>query len=733
MSAIRFFGYVGRRQQVRLAVLLLVLFTLINSKDLATAQTQTPPRSQLERKLEEQSQEQPGDIVRVRTDLVQTTVAVFDKRGKFVDNLGARDFELIIDGKPHPVLFFERVINGIAERLSKTNEGTGVAAPEDKTRTVLFFVDDLHLSPESITRTRKMLSHYIEQEMGESDEVVLASASDQLGLLQELTSEKEVLRAAVERLKYRPQDLLDSERPGMSAYQALSIERGDSDALTYFVSLLLKDELAALARRQPQLAREIAERRVRSRAARINRHTGFVATQTLAALNSAVRSSGQIAGRKLFFFISDGFFINNPSSDITGRLQLIADAAVRSGAVLYTVQASGLNTAFPDARSDEIGIPGGGSGRLFGEDSATQDALTQLAADTGGKALLNSNDLNGAVKSALRESNDYYLLAWRPDSVLTPGTQFHRIEVHMKGHPDLSARVQRGFFNDDRSIAMVPAKAGKRQPSGDFKVEDLAAAINGKLTARPLKTSVMANYLDVPNHGAQLSILMQVDWAGAESESGAKPEAVDIAGVIYNESGKLIGSFVDRLQPENFKSQHVTYLNQFEVKPGLYQVRGAARDSSGSTGRAMQWVKVPDLSSKSLALSSLLIGERELTHTAGSKEASQLQKAQLKIDKSFLRNSRLRFMTFIYNAARGETNQSPRLNARVDIFRGNKAVVSTPAFSIETKSVDDPARLPYAGEINLASLPRGNYRMRVTVIDLNAKAYATQGISFTIE
>lgn len=735
MPGIHFFVCAGNWQRSRLLILALLFLAIACPYNFTLAQKQEPPSSQLERRLE-QTQGPPEDVVRVRTDLVQTSVAVYDKRGKFVDNLRAEDFELRIDGKPHPVLFFDRVVNGVAGDLAKTDlrsNAGALTAPEDRTRTVLFFVDDLHLSSESMTRTRKMLSNYIEEEMGENDEVVIASASGQIGFLQQLTTEKEVLRAAVERLKYVPQDLVDSDRPRMSAYQALSIQRGDTDVLNYFASVLLNNELAFLARRQPQLASNIAERRTRSRADRIARQTGLGATQTLAALNSAVRSSAQISGRKLIVFISDGFFINNQTRDITGRLQLIADAAVQAGAVLYTIQAGGLNTTFADASNDALLISGVGNGRVFGEDSAAQDPLTQLAADTGGKALLNANDLNRGVKSALRESNDYYLLAWRPEAVVSPGKEFHRIEVSVKGHPDLSVLVQRGFFRDDKPAALVSAKAGQPKPSGDFQVEDLSAAIKGNLSSRPLQTSVMANYQDVSNRGARLSILMQVDRPTAEPGKGVKSAIVDVAGVIYNESGKVVVSFVDSLRPETSASQHLTYLNQFDVKPGLYQVRGAARDASGLTGMAMQWVKVPDLGSRSLALSSLLIGERELIQTARSGDADQSQKAQLKIDRRFVQNSRLRFVTFIYNAARDETNQSPRLNARVDLFRGNKAVVSTPAFVIETKGVVDPARIPYAGEFNLASLPKGRYQMRVTVIDLNAKAYASQRTSFEIE
>src|SRR6266568_8600618 len=58
-----------------------------------------------------QTREQ-ADVIRVNTELVQTDVMVFDKKGRFVDGLKADQFALKIDGKPQPVSFFERVTSG---------------------------------------------------------------------------------------------------------------------------------------------------------------------------------------------------------------------------------------------------------------------------------------------------------------------------------------------------------------------------------------------------------------------------------------------------------------------------------------------------------------------------------------------------------------------------------------------------------------------------------------------
>ena len=460
------------------------------------------------------------------------------------------------------------------------------------------------------------------------------------------------------------------------------------------------------------------------------RQIGLVATQTLAALNTAVRSSAQILGRKLVVFISDGFFINNQTADITNRLQSITDAAVRVGAVLYTIQASGLNTSFPDASSDAV-LTGVGTGRVLGEDSAVQDPLTQLAADTGGHALLNANDLNGSVRSALQESNDYYLLAWRPETENLQPSKFHRLEVSVKGRSDLSVLVQRGFFNDGKTEAVAPASAAKPKTSEGFPVKELAAVIKGQLNSGALATYLTANYLDVPNRGARLSILMRMENMKVDSLYPGQPGPVDVAGVIYNDSGKLTASFVDTLKPETNarEAQYTTYLNQIDIKPGLYQVRVAARDSHGLMGVASQWVEIPDLASRHISLSSLLIGGQDITRSGNASDALQFQKAQVKIDKRFVQGSRLRFLTFIYNA-RETLDHAQQLDVHVELFHNNMALVSTPDFAIETKDVGDPARIPYAGEFNLASLPKGRYLLRVTVTDRSAKNKGFTGSCF---
>lgn len=192
------------------------------------------------------------DVVRLYTYLVQTDVMVFDKQGRFVSGLNREDFELRIGGKPQPIDFFEHVTAGSTDeeaQLSAARGGSSSAkqpkpstpAPLDRSRTIFFYVDDLHLSARSLKPTRDALLHFIDNDMGHNDRVAVTSASGQIGFLQQLSDNKDVLHAAVDRLKARSYYVRDQRRPPMSEYQALQIDRHDRELTNYFVEELMKE------------------------------------------------------------------------------------------------------------------------------------------------------------------------------------------------------------------------------------------------------------------------------------------------------------------------------------------------------------------------------------------------------------------------------------------------------------------------------------------------------------
>src|SRR6185503_13662253 len=137
-------------------------------------------------------QGQQTEVIRTNVELVQTAITVLDKKGHFVEGLQRDQFELIVDGKPRPVAFFERVAAGspreleIAALNSAENKPTKApATTRIAGRTIVFFVDDLHLSPDSMNRTRMMLQHFLDREMSSKDNVAILTASGQVGFLEQ--------------------------------------------------------------------------------------------------------------------------------------------------------------------------------------------------------------------------------------------------------------------------------------------------------------------------------------------------------------------------------------------------------------------------------------------------------------------------------------------------------------------------------------------------------------------
>jgi len=157
---------------------------------------------------------------------------------------------------------------------------------------------------------------------------------------------------------------------------------------------------------------------VRERAFELVTTTAPDTDNTLILLEGLMRTAGQLPGRKLFFMISDGFYLNDKQRGSLGRIKRITDAAGRAGVVIYTLDARGIISESLDVTNDKpMDAEGLTAGARIGEVTASQDGLNALAGDTGGRAFRNTNaPMSEWVDKVLDETANYYLLAWRPDT-----------------------------------------------------------------------------------------------------------------------------------------------------------------------------------------------------------------------------------------------------------------------------------------------------------------------------
>jgi hypothetical protein len=177
----------------------------------------------------------------------------------------------------------------------------------------------------------------------------------------------------------------------------------------------------------------------------------------------------------------------------------------------------------------------------------------------------------------------------------------------------------------------------------------------------------------------------------------------------------------------------VSSTRQILVGPGLYQVRVAARDErSGRIGSAHAWIEIPDLASRRLTLSSLIVGARRLPDVIETSGGGEPALADVRVDRRFQRDANLRFFVFTYNAARAASNSQPDLAIQVQLLQENRTVIRTALKKMATENADLD-RLPYAADLSLANLPPGRYELKVNVVDRVSKTSASQQARFEIE
>jgi VWFA-related protein len=713
-----------------------LLFLIGSLAFLLTSVTAQQPRSP-----------QSEEVVRVNTDLVQTAITVVDKNGRFVDGLNREQFELTIDGKPRPISFFERVTAGSSREAQilagDANVATDKPANSNATirgRTVVFFIDDMHMSAESLHRTRDMLRHFLESEMNPRDSVAIASASGQVGFLQQFTNSRDVLSAAIERLSPR-QDEIRSYGTGntkMREFDALTIDtisssNKNNEVLNYYIrECVVQSNPPKLA---PPVARAAiaasCESEVRNSARVVLMQSGTLTLNMYAALESLMRSSARLPGRKLAFFVSDGFLLDDGphAPDLRGKLDTIIDTAQRAGVVVYSIDSRGLI-------NDKIDLSQGNArmdfGAPVGEIEAHQDAMNALAGDTGGRALRNQSYFDRWVDKVLDETSNYYLLAWRPDKEEEKTPKFRNIKVSLAGHPELTARAPRGYFTTQPEANNAGNKSGENQ-----KATTAEAALRDALTdiypTSSLPTLLSLTYLNTPKNETVLTSSIQIASRSLNyGEDGKQPAAVKLAGVILTDKGKIASSFrnqlnVNPLEGESYRSG-VIYNQHTPMAPGIYQVRVAARDEkTGRVGSAMQWVVIPDLATHQLALSSVLLGGQVL-EDARTKDGSA--QVQLSVDHRFVRSASLGYWIFVYNAKRNGGG-TPSLTVQTRVLQNGQLIVTAPRRSI-VNGAPDPERIPYGEQLSLSSLAPGKYDLQVTITDTIAGTSVTQSIDFEV-
>jgi VWFA-related protein len=706
---------------------------------LVAAQTPPQPRPQ-------QPQTGADEILRITTELVQTDVVVTDKNDQLVTDLKLDDFEVYENGRKQEISFMELVSVDSPQRpgdsslTAKVAPGVDAAiardlSAKDLKRVIAFVVDDVTIPSEDMSRVRQMLLDFVDNKMQEGDLVAIVRTVGGKGLLEQFTTDRQILRRAIAQLGVRsiPPYLafggLEGDRV-TSTPQPLGEAIGVSlDDRTGDQTIGSNTEFEGPSEGTNQVPRAVL---------------------ALSVSNALVDSLRQVAGRKNLILLSGGLPLfdlsrgGNVVSDVGQLFRVLTDNATRSGVVINTMDVrglkvsgavgsfqdtparSGLASTLGEAASGNNETPGFGRGidsaRLGDRSPTEQLSLRTLATTTGGVSVVNSNNFSAGLDKVLSRSRAYYRLAYRPSEKFDK--KFHRVEIKVRR---TGARVYaaEGYF------AREPTAAGLRT-----KEEEIIAAARSPLARRDLEVAAELQYKFSPTNQAQLDINAFIDAHKlnfTRTTDGKYQTSMDVVGFVFDQLGRNRGGISQTVKADLSEEDYqralatgISYTASTELPPGYYQVRLVVREiTMGNTGTVSRYFEVPDLTNKQLTMSSLLL--YAVNPNGGNKSAPE----QLSAARTISRKQDLRYAGIVYNA-RLESGK-PRLRVRLIISQGNKMLFQEPEQAFESPGA--PGQFVKLGQIGLARVPVGRYVLTLVITDPLAdkkRQIVTRSVDFTV-
>ncbi|MBK6725302.1 MAG: VWA domain-containing protein [Acidobacteria bacterium] len=723
--------------------LFLLSFVAIHAQERRAISRPTPPPE--------------SDVVKISTNLIQVDVTVTDKNGNAVRDLRPDEIEIYENGKLQKVNNFSfvpgnRTTSEEAAKLSKENKRnspnvilpSGPIRPEQVRRTIALVVDDLNLSFGSTAWVQDALKKFVNEQMQDGDLVAIIRTGAGVGALQQFTSDKRQLLAAIERVRFN-----------MAGSANLAYFNPLNTSVTQRINTAEADPGSTPSEFDIEADQDISQSDAFEKNIKEFRENIF-ASGTLGALNFVVRGMKTLPGRKSVLLISDGLPLL--TRDSSGRpelsriyqsLKYLIDFANRSSVVFYAIHAPGLVVPMFSAEEDLSGVA-----RVGGENSVTnirdrinkidddQAGLRYIADETGGLTYFNQNDIGRGIRRVL-DDQSYYLVGYEPDDAVFNDKErkFNKLEIKVK-REGTKVRYRSGFFGIAEEQLAKPKLS---------VTDTLIEALTSPFGKNEIAVRMNAIFAGDEKQGAFVRSFINVDAATLtftkDTTGKFYSTSFDIVAITFGDNGKILDErsknftiTLDQPQYEKFQERGLVTTFSLPIKnPGGYQVRLALRDvASDRVGSANQYVEIPNLKKDKLAVSGMVLENvstsiwnrvRLMPASESSGEADPQWDTAV---RQFRRNSVMRFAYQVYNP-RGASG-AIRLAQRLTLFTGGKVVFQGPAVPVSTLKSESPKSVAGNGALFLGdNLPSGDYILQVDISDLNGKSStATQFIQFEI-
>lgn len=667
-------------------------------------------------------QPEPEDVVKITTTLIQVDVSVTDKKGNPVKDLRPEEIEIYENGKRQDITNFSFISN-IREKSAepaKKPEKTDPPLPPSKIRpeqvrrAIALVVDDLTLSFESTYYVRRALKKFVDEQMQEGDLVAIIRTGGGIGALQQFTTDRRQLYAAIEKVRWT----LGSGGIGAFApIEATPLEQARSAGAE------ISDEQIEAERDFIRGANDFRE--------------DLFATGTLGAINYIVRGMKELPGRKSILLLSDGFKLFTEttggfkdSTRVLDALRRLVDLANRSSVVVYTMDARGLQTTGLTAADNTAGLDAAAVEQRISERRDqlfdTQAGLVYLARQTGGFPIINNNDLSGGIRRIL-DDQSYYLIGYEPaDEVFDPkARRFNKLEVKVK-REGVKVRYRSGFFGvSDEQIAAAPAP-------NMTDAQRIIGAITSPFAANDIALQFNALFGSEAKSGSFIRSFLHIDGKNIEFTDlpgGKKKAVLDVLALAFGDNGiavdQISKTFTAEVPEEIYKSikeRGIVYDFVFPVKkPGAYQVRVALHDkTSRKIGSANQFIEVPNVKKNRLLLSGIVLENMTLEEWQKMAQGSSSQNSNPIGDtalRRFKRGTVLNYGASVYNARLNSAGKTD-LSIQTRMFRDGKLVYEGKTQPLTTAAQPKAQSLSASGSLSLGTeMTAGDYVLQLIVTD----------------
>ena len=676
------------------------------------------------------------------TRLIIVNVSVKDKMGQPIANLKKEDFDITEDAKKQDieVFEFEKLSNDLLTPVADAENGpkqleervapapkpaeTKAAAPatvssgglansqrKDKRLMAMFF--DMTTMPQfDQIRAQENAIKFIKEQMTSSDLVQIMVYGNKLNVVEEFTDDREKLIKDLTALVIGQ----GSDLAGAAA--TTGAEGDDSGGFT-------QDD---------------------------TEFNIFNTDRQLAAIEDAVKMLAAFPEKKAMIYFSSGI----PKNGIDNQSQLRAatNAAIRANVSIYSVDSRGLQASAPagDATTASKGtgaFSGSTQGSRISSQQDTQETLATLSADTGGKVMLDNNDLTMGFKAAQTDLTSYYILGYYSKNS-APDGKYRHIKVRLT-NTQLAGNTKALEYKEGYYANKVFQKFTAADREQQLQE---ALTLGDPLSDLPL--ALEADYFRVAQNRYFVPISVKIPGSevALAKQKGAETTDFDFVGVVKSADAKSLGQLpqwattgvrdnipiqLKGKDAAELEKRSLQYDTGLTLPPGTYIIRFLARENQ--TGKMGTFetppFTIPDLNTqKTLRLSSIIYSSQKDPVAAAVGSANNDKKALSNhpliqdgqkivpsITRVFRQDQNMYVYFEVYDPSPDE-QKAPDVRAEVDLYRGARKVYTSVPMEVKKLSALRPGMVPFTFQIPLAKIPTGQYTAQVSVIDETGKKFA---------